>query len=191
MKHFFKPLESFLYLSYRTCITVFLCCFAVSVSAQRLCAGKLPQTRPDSRYEAVAGATPVGSEVRDKVTGLIWQRCLLGMSWDGSTCSDQPLNLGWAEALKLARTINANPDSAGVVWRLPNRNELLSLVDTGCITPTINATWFPSPADYYVWSSSPFERFESSAWAVSFNNGYDGYVSKRSALSVRLVRLGQ
>ena len=43
---------------------------------QAACFSDSPLTRPDSRYEA---ANASGSEVKDKETGLVWQRCVVGM----------------------------------------------------------------------------------------------------------------
>jgi Protein of unknown function (DUF1566) len=168
---------------------------SASVIAQQVCNANIPLTRPDSRYEAVSGTTPAGSEVRDKTTGLIWQRCLLGMSWNGSACTGSFTSRTWTQALDAARTASATTTAPATAWRLPNRNELLSLAETACYSPAINATWFPNvPTTYpgYVaWSASPIAGSPDNAWSVYFDNGFDSSGYKSNGLSVRLVRSGQ
>jgi hypothetical protein len=173
-----------------------LACAGLSVSAmaQQVCNPSIPLTRPDSRYEAVAGAVPSGSEVRDKVSGLIWQRCLLGTSWNGSACTGSFTRLNWTQALDAARTASATAAMPATAWRLPNRNELLSLAETACYNPAINATWFPNVPTtfpgYVAWSASPYAGDPDGAWLV-FSDGADGFGSKGDGLSARLVRSGQ
>ncbi len=166
---------------------------AGQLAAQQVCSTTIERTRTDSRYEAVAGATPAGSEVKDKVTGLIWKRCLEGTTWDGATCTGNAGRLSWTRALDSARTATVTTASPVTVWRLPNRNELLSLAETACIRPAINVTWFPkgSNLDDIVWSSSSLSNFPDSAWNVVFTTGSDSMNPKDFGSNVRLVRSGQ
>ena len=159
--------------------------------AVQVCDANIVRTRPDSRYEAVAGTTPAGAEVRDKVTGLIWQRCVRGMSWSGSTCTGTASTHTWTAALDQAR--NATPTSASPAtpWRLPNQKELYSLPERACYSPAINSTWFPAEPGGWAWSASPIAGYPGSAWSVPFGNGNDYYYSKSGADQVRLVRSGQ
>jgi hypothetical protein len=168
---------------------------SASAIAQQVCNANIPLTRSDSRYEAIPSATPAGSEVRDKITGLIWQRCLLGMSWNGSACTGSFTSRTWTQALDAARTATATTATPATAWRLPNRNELLSLAETACYNPAINATWFPNVPTtypgYLAWSASPIAVSADFAWVVVFYLGFDGNDLKSSGLSVRLVRSGQ
>lgn len=50
-----------------------------SLAFAQECRTDIDKTAPDSRYELLND----GKEVRDKKTGLIWQRCSLGQIWDG------------------------------------------------------------------------------------------------------------
>ncbi len=136
---------------------------AQAQSGGQVCNVKIPLTRPDSRYELVNGTTPAGSEVRDKVTGLIWQRCVVGMSWNGTTCTGTARSLTWQNALDAARTASKGTVSAATAWRVPNHAELYSLAERACSDPAINAKFFPatpaaSPDDSVTWSSSPDVR---------------------------------
>lgn len=160
------------------------------VTAQT-CSSSIGRTRPDSRYELVTGATPAGSEVRDKVTGLIWQRCVQGMTWNGSTCSGVAIMRDWGAALDQGRTAVATSATPATPWRVPNRVELLSLPERACHLPAINTAWFPAEPGGWVWSSSPLSDYPERAWNVYFDYGNDSYANKGDAGAVRLVRSGQ
>lgn len=164
---------------------------AASGVAQATCNANIPLTRPDSRYEAVAGATPAGSEVRDKVTGLVWQRCVVGMVWSGTTCTGTASSLTWQDALGAARTATASTAPAATPWRVPSHAELYSLAERACYNPAINTTWFPADPANWTWSSSPIANSTDEAWLFNFNDGNDGNGNKLDVYYVRLVRSGQ
>ncbi len=156
------------------------------------CNPSIPITRPDSRYEQVALATPQGSEVRDKVTGLVWQRCMVGMAWNGSTCVGTSLEFSWQNALEFARTATAST-AATSAWRVPNRNELMSLLERACDSPAINTTWFPeTPASAGLFSSSPFlfGFLTGAVWIAATDAGQSFGNDLNSPLNLRLVRFG-
>jgi hypothetical protein len=96
------------------------------------CNQSMVLTKTNSQYSISAD----GTEVRDLKTGLIWQRCTVGMSWDGSTCSGTSTPHNWEDALAYAATQTG--------WRLPNLKELHSLVERSCANPAINETAFPN-----------------------------------------------
>lgn len=160
------------------------------------CANNVPRLRPDSRYELVAGATPAGSEVRDKVTGLIWQRCVLGMVWDGATCTGAAATTDWQGALDNARVAVRSSVPDARAWRVPSYSELSSLADRSCSSPAINENWFPATVAGETWTSSPSMMIDPVlttptyiyAWLVTFNQG-NAYSEDRSQIwSVRFVR---
>lgn len=131
----------------------------------------IPST-PFSRFELS------GNEVKDLKTGLIWRRCSVGQSWDGSGCSGSASAYTWRSALALA-------DGQ---WRLPNIKELSSLVERSCYDPAVNLSIFPNTASERSWSSSPYKSNRSYAWIVNFDNGDGNAYYKGSSQSVRLVR---
>ncbi|MBD3768229.1 MAG: DUF1566 domain-containing protein, partial [Gammaproteobacteria bacterium] len=104
---------------------------ASAVQAQTCNPSSIQKTKPDSRYELLSG----GAEVKDKKTGLIWQRCPLGMSWNGTTCAGTATPYNWENALAQAATEATNTSKP---WRLPNLKELKSLVETACYGQAIN-----------------------------------------------------
>ena len=164
---------------------------ALAASAWAGCNTSIVPTRPDNRYEAVAGAVPAGSEVLDTVTGLVWQRCVLGMAWDGSTCTGRANLRTWVQALEATRTAPASAAPGAGAWRMPDMKELVSLAETACVAPAINTTWFGAQPIGSVWSSTPDAHYVAFAWVVNFSDGvsFTGY--KRSTGPVRLVRSGR
>ncbi len=118
-------------------------------------------------------------------TGLMWKRCSEGQTWDGKSCSGIAANYNWQESLQRLQGYSF----AGYNdWRLPNKNELASIVETNCERPTINAEIFPNTPSAYFWSSTPFAAFTNMAWSVHFNNAFVYYEYKHGAVHVRLVR---
>ena len=141
------------------------------------CQPDYPSSTPSERFEVPGDGT-----VRDKQTGLIWKRCLQGLS--GAGCSQGSVFSGtWEQALQQAE---ANPG-----WRLPNIKELQSIVEEQCFNPAINKQVFPDQIASYVWSSSPYAAYTHYAWVVHFGNGNTYYSDRNNAMQVRLVRSGQ
>ena len=149
------------------------------------CNTRVTATTPDSRFTVNADGT-----VTDKATGLMWKQCSEGLS--GADCTTGTLEkVEWPDALRLAETLNNNSGFAGYTdWRLPNVNELNSIVELQCAKPAINATVFPETDFDEYWSASQAGGF--SAWVVSFFHGYVSTPTTQRVLnSVRLVRGGQ
>ena len=160
---------------------------SVTVQAQtlvQLCDSTQPLANPDSRYQQ-AGAT-----VLDKTTGLMWLRCPLGMSWNGTICTvtgTEDTTYNSEQAKQQADTSTAAGYSD---WRLPNVKELFSLVEPACIFPAINLQVFPNTQAEWFWSSSPYVGDSNYAWFVNFDYGLVFGLSLRNSYAVRLVRGG-
>ena len=93
---------------------------AANINYAQTCNENMAKSTPDSHFELVAENG--NSEVLDKQTHLIWQRCSIGQSWDGITCMGTPNSYTWTEALAQAKQL-------GNSYRLPNIKELQSLVE--------------------------------------------------------------
>ena len=166
---------------------VVLCLFAWD--ARGVCNPLLQRETPDSDFRIEAG----GHVVSHPRTGLSWRRCQLGMEWDGVTCSGIAQSLSWQNALLAVQSINQGGGIAGQHdWRLPDLNELLTLVDHGCHDPAINANVFPNTAfptassDIY-WSATP-NGSAGLGWAVRFQFGDVLFYPLGNSLRVRPVR---
>ena len=119
--------------------------FLASSLLQAACFPDAPITRPDSRYEA---ANASGSEVKDKDTGLVWQRCMHGLKWDGAACSGTAIAQDWNTATKTAK------EAKDAKWRLPTQVELEGLSEKSCSELAMNNTWFGSGPSGWTWTST-------------------------------------
>lgn len=154
-----------------------------------------------NQNNAVTATTPTADfsdngngTVTHTATGLVWMRCSLGQSWDGTTCTGSASTYNWQEALAAAHNLNSDAGYAGHNdWRLPNKNELASIVEARCWFPTINAAIFPNtPSFGLFWSSSPRADNANEAWYVNFGIGGHVYWGNKSDDNrIRLVRAGQ
>ncbi len=162
---------------------------AMAEAAQTCQTASIPATTPTSQFTDNRNGT-----VTDKLTGLMWKKCSEGQAWDSNTngCTGREAPYTWQDALKQAQTVNTSGGFAGFTdWRVPNSNELASLVEEQCYAPAINLTVFPNASSAVFWSSSPVAYDGSKARLVSFSQGYDGWYDKDGNFSVRLVRSGQ
>lgn len=127
-----------------------------------------------------------GAEVTDKKTGLIWARCAVGQTWDGSTCTGQHSVMNHVEAMQLAQSTSG--------WRLPNVKELAMITDRGCTGTTVDNVAFPgisSSSLLTLWTSTPYVGAPVYAYAVDFASGtMNGrYRYDLSGVGVQLVRI--
>ena len=109
--------------------------------------------------------------VTDSASGLIWQKTY-------------ETNKTWQEALAYCE----NLEYAGYSdWRLPNRNELMSLINYDRFNP---ASDFPDmPEDIAFWSSTSFADHYNRSWAANFFDGRINDIPKTdNSLSVKCVR---
>lgn len=171
-----------------TVVTAAACLLASGqIQASSLCAGSentaITATTPSADFTDNGDGT-----VTHHKTGLIWQRCSLGQSWDGTDCTGTATTFSWQQALAAGaqHTLGGFSD-----WRLPNKNELVSIVEYRCYAPAINNQQFPNTSSSWYWSSSPYADYSYHAWCVDFGYGgvYDDY--KNFSYRVRLVRAGQ
>ncbi|MBI5557052.1 MAG: DUF1566 domain-containing protein [Deltaproteobacteria bacterium] len=128
--------------------------------------------------------------VTDTATGLMWQQCSLGQTWNPATqgCDGTATPVDWQDALEQSENLNMAGYSD---WRLPNRNELQSLVDYSRYSPSIDTTSFPGTKPSYYWSSTTSANYTNYAWYVHFNYGHVGYDYKSFSYYARAVRAGQ
>ena len=107
-----------------------------------------------------AGLSKTGNIVTDSATGLEWQDDAVGT------------DITWQDAIARceALTLDAKSD-----WRLPNLNELTSIVDDTKSDPAIDTIVFDNTISNYYWSSTTNAGTTNVAWVVYFHYGYQSY----------------
>ena len=96
--------------------------------------------------------------VKDAVTGLYWQK--------GYTS-----NKTWQQALEYCENLVSGGFSD---WRLPNINELSSIVDYTKTNPAVNTSYLNMPSsgtEYKFWSSTTKKSIITSAFEIDFKTG--------------------
>lgn len=152
---------------------------------------------PVPRFKANGDGT-----VTDNLTGLIWLEkgnCDKFYDADSSTTNERP----WADAVTAANDLKSgycglSDGSKAGDWRLPNFNELNSLIDRGQFNPS-----FPVDAPtgfknstltelHYYWTSTSDADpdFHYYAWVVDFYDGWADTHDKLDSGYVRAVRGG-
>jgi hypothetical protein len=130
--------------------------------------------------------------VRDDVTGLIWEGKEASGTRAGSNIYTHLGGGAATDASGYVAVVNASGLCGFTDWRLPTRQELLSLVDYGNASGApINTTWFPNTALANYWSADGLSIDSAQAWYVS-SAGSGGGTSvtraRSTAYAVRLVR---
>ena len=119
------------------------------------------ETLPDSTFteETISGKVIV----TDTVTGLIWTKEYSG-------------TVTWQNALSYCENLNYGGQTD---WRLPNIEELKTLVDDTISSPE---STFPGMPSSYFWSSSSYAFHTDYAWLVGFDYGFvtDSYKTSKS-----------
>ena len=156
-----------------------LCIVSGFLSAQTI-ENYIPSNQPDSRYQVHNNGT-----VTDKRTKLQWKVCSQGQGWRSNNCSGEAKEYNWQQALKQGQ----NEAFAGFSdWRLPNIEELRSIVAFDRYRPAINLAIFPNTESSSYWSSSPNAYYGVLAWLIGFGNGSDSNYYRYDKYLVRLVR---
>ena len=115
--------------------------------------------------------------VTDNTTGLQWQD-------DYSDNGGDIKSAKWTDAIAYCEDLTLGGHSD---WRLPNKKELLSIVDYGRYNPSIDTVFTHTTSNDY-WSSTTHAFYTDSAWIVNFGYGYTNYNNKSNSNYVRCVR---
>ena len=131
----------------------------------------------DARFSRANGI------VTDSKTNLQWQD-------DYSDNDDGRIkNAYWADAISYCEALSLD----GGNWRLPNLNELTSVVDDTETDPATSRVFLHSDSWSY-WSSTTVTNHTINAWVVEFTNGHqynDAYKHVVTGNDVRCVRDGE
>lgn len=163
------------------------------------------------RATEATGMRPQGEgTVVDPETGLEWQRCAVGQEWNPQEefCEGEAEEVSFERAQALAHNAARSPDGGG--WRVPEVEELLSIVycgdaaaapperDERCSdlapsppSPTLDSEAFTDAPEGHFWSGSRYEAFSGHGWVVSFESGRAFWSDEGQRGYVRLVREAQ
>jgi hypothetical protein len=149
----------------------------------------------------------LGTSVADKQTNLVWEKKTTEVGSGGSSddLHDVDNIYDWCEATgneegprclenetSWIGKVNAEAFAGFTNWRVPTREELLSIVDTSVATcgrdrPCIDPIFGPTQASEY-WSST--EVSPNVAWIVIFSSGNLKFGTKVDRALMRAVRSG-
>ena len=138
---------------------------------------------PSPRFTDNSLSNSTEKTVTDNLTGLVWSK-------DANIAAGTKT---WQQALDYVKTLNSINFSGHNDWRLPNVNELASLVNKGQSIPStwLNGQGFTSVQPGAYWSSSNYVYNTGNAWRVNMNDvtvfGYE----KANSYFVWPVRAGQ
>jgi len=122
-----------------------------------------------------------GDVVSDSTTGLEWQ--------DNSDTNGTQRT--WQEAIDYCEDLSLESYND---WRLPNINELKTLIDKSKFDPAIKSDVFVYVKSSYYWSSTSVVGFEHEAWVMDYYSASmlsDHKQSSHKKHYVRCVRDGE
>ncbi len=124
-----------------------------------------------------------GAYIRDIVSMTVYDT-QTGLTWE----DDKNRLRTWEGAVDYCQRLNF----AGVRdWRLPNINELLSIVDYGQSKTTVNPAFQYLIHNGQYWSSTTSAADTASAWYINFSDGYSRTFPKSIQRYFRCVRKGK
>lgn len=134
---------------------------------------------PNPRFTNTDNSTPInGNIVLDQVTGLIWPK---DGNAPGPVACAPAATKTWQGALDYITCLNSNIYLGYADWRLPDVNELESLLNAGQSNSAtwLNAQGFTNVQGSYYWSSTSYIYSPEGAFAVDL---YDGTLSNDSKI---------
>lgn len=105
--------------------------------------------------------------VRDQLTGLTWLKnagCFAATDWPSALASAAQLASG---------ACGLNDGSTAGQWRMPNANELESLVDVSQVNPAVSAgsPFTGIDTSHAYWTSTTYMALSTNAMAIRFTDG--------------------
>lgn len=122
--------------------------------------------------------------VLDTKTNLTWKRCAEGQRHSAGKCQGEALQSKWLDGVSMF-------GMRGDGWRLPNIDELLSIVEAPCGIHSINVSAFPDTPAHTFWTASEDVKNNFNAWYVNFWTGASDTDDKDRSSHIRLVRGAQ
>ena len=126
--------------------------------------------------------------VMDVQTGFMWQDTTDNNSvekvWEDTSGSNTAS--AYCQDLNISFTINT-ANRFYNDWRLPNYNELITIVDRDSSTDAIDSSFKYYAKDHY-WTSTTYKDPTTKAWTINFYYGEDDIKAKDEPHYVRCVR---
>lgn len=124
--------------------------------------------------------------ITDNATGLMWVQdpYQIGGVW---AAAGNPTSMTWNNAIDNCLALNY---AGHTDWRLPNRIELISIVDLGRYSPAIDTTFFVGARSSWYWTSTALKNVPAWKWYVDFLNGNSERRHNSESRYPRPVRLG-
>ncbi len=135
--------------------------------------------RSDNNITISSNFSKNGNIVKDSSTGLQWQ--------DNTDAGINGSQKNWLEAIEYCEALSLDGKNG---WRLPNINELLTLVDYTKREPFMDTDTFENVASHPYWSSTSY-GYEQLAFYVQMKFGFHGSGGKGMYHFVRCVRTGE
>lgn len=153
----------------------------LQVASKQRCSASIAFSSPVSRFK-----TDSSGNILDTNTGLIWQKCLVGLS--GANCTiGESEKMSMPEALDYITIANMAQNNQQP-WRLPSIKELQQLNEFACEEPPLNPFVFPNVALGEVWSMTPHQTQASTSFQYQYQNSIIFYSEHESAHAVHLVK---
>ena len=152
--------------------------------------------------------TVQGGVAIDTETGLMWLRFAHGQRWENGTVVGDLKKMEWNEGMKLPNTFNRQGYGGHKDWRVPNIDELKTLIKINKNKLIEKNRWvsekkidadvffkdadvFPKNGGQFFWSSSAYTNLDNGAygaWFVYFENNKVDWSFKWTKGCFRLVR---
>ena len=152
-------MKSFIFevLSYFSGKTMTKSLFALSIASFLLAGCGSQRDLPDCSEAIETRLEPHGFELFDsgyaqnKDSKLFATRCAAGQVFRNYRCTGDSLKMSWDDAVAYATEV---ADKSGEAWRLPNYQEMQSLLVKQCINPAANPFVFPDMEVTNFWTAS-------------------------------------
>jgi len=119
------------------------------------------------------------------------------LGFEQQACRAEPnTGIEWSKTLLEGEAVNYKAAEKAIAelgdgWRMPTREELLTLVDLNRHDPCIDAEKYPDTKSRAYWTATPCAWNESARWVVNFGDGYLGAYHDGYDACVRAVRASQ
>ncbi|MBN2120319.1 MAG: DUF1566 domain-containing protein [Candidatus Omnitrophica bacterium] len=125
--------------------------------------------------------------VKDNNTGLIWEV----KSPNPKDINFCKVKYNFSQAQEtFIKKLNQEKYGGFSDWRLPNKDELRSIVDYGKTDPAVDESYFPNCQVSFYWTSIPYKMQPPFIWGIFFGLGSGIPYTPSSLQCVRAVRGG-